>query len=69
MMPMNTRANRFFSNLAWTFGVCAVLLIAGSGSALAGTPVPELDPGSSVGGIALAITAGLLLAERYRRRG
>jgi len=27
-----------------------------------------LDPGSAVGGIALAIGAVLLLAERYRRR-
>lgn len=69
MMPMNPRANRFFSNLAWTLGVCAALWIAGAGNSIAGAPVPELDPGSVVGGIALAITAALLLAERYRRRG
>ena len=68
-MPMQPRVNRFFSNLAWTLGAGAVLWLAGSGSSIAGAPVPELDPGSSVGGIALAITAALLLAERYRRRG
>ena len=67
-MQMKPRANRLFSNLAWTLGVCAVLWIAGSGSSIAGGAIPELDPGSSVGGIALAITAALLLAERYRRR-
>ena len=67
-MVMKPRANRFFANLAWTLGVCGVLWLAGSGSSIAGAPVPELDPGSAVGGIALAITAALLLAERYRRR-
>jgi len=44
-------------------------LLTGAGSSIAGTPAPELDPGSAVGGIALAITAALLLAERYRQRG
>jgi len=56
------------SNLAWTGAICGLLFLAGTGSSIAGTPVPELDPGSAVGGIALAIGAALLLAERYRRR-
>jgi len=42
--------------------------IAGLGTAFAG-PVPELDSGSAASGIALAVGAALLLAERYRRRG
>jgi len=68
-MLVNIPMNRFFSNLAWTLGACGLLWLAGSGSALAGAPVPELDSGSAVGGIALAITAAVLVAERYRRRG
>ena len=56
-------------NLAWTLGTCGLLLLAGTGSSFAGAPIPELDPGSAVAGIALAITAVVLLAERYRRRG
>ena len=58
-----------FSNLAWTVWICGLLFLAGTGSSFAGGSVPEMDPGSAVGGIALAITAALLLAERYRRRG
>jgi len=66
---MSLRANRrLVSSLAWTLGVGSLLWLAGSGSSLAGTPAPELDPGSTVGGIALAITAAVLLVERYRRR-
>jgi hypothetical protein len=61
-------ARGWFSNLAWTVGICGLLFLAGAGSSIAGTPVPELDPGSAVGGIALAIGAALLVAERYRRR-
>ena len=57
------------SNLVCMLAASELLLLAGSGSSFAGTLVPELDPGSSVGGIALAITAAVLLAERYRRRG
>ena len=63
------RVNRFFSNLAWTLGAGGLLWLAGSGSSFAGATVPELDPGSAVGGIALAITAAVLVLERYRRRG
>jgi hypothetical protein len=59
---------RFVSNLAWTVGTCALLWMAGIGTASA-VPVPELDPGSAASGIALAVGAALLLAERYRRRG
>ena len=60
---------RLVSNLVWTVGVCGLLLLAGVGSSIAGTTTPELDPGSAAGGIALAISAAVLLAERYRRRG
>jgi len=57
------------SNLFWTVGTCALLWMAGIGTASAQpAPVPELDPGSSANGIALAVGAALLLAERYRRR-
>ena len=67
---MDSRLNRrLVSNLAWTLGTCGILWLAGAGSSFAGTLAPELDPGSAVGGIALAITAAVLLAERYRRRG
>jgi hypothetical protein len=65
---MNLRVNRFLSNLGWTLGTCGLLWIAGIGSASAQS-VPELDSGSAATGIALAIGAALLLAERYRRRG
>jgi len=44
-----------FSNLARTVSLCGLLFLAGTGSSFAGTSVPELDPGSAVGGIALAI--------------
>jgi hypothetical protein len=46
--------------------VSALLLLAGSGVSFAG--VPELDPGSAASGIALAVGAAVLMAERYRRR-
>jgi len=59
--------HRFVSNLAWTLGTCALLWIAGIGTAAA-SAVPELDPGSAASGIALAVGAALLLVERYRRR-
>jgi hypothetical protein len=61
------RINRLSSNLAWTLTAGGLLWLAGSGSSFAGATVPELDPGSAIGGIALAITTALLLAERYRR--
>jgi len=61
--------HRFVSKLAWTLGTCALLWMAGIGSAAASAAaVPELDPGSAASGIALAVGAALLLAERYRRR-
>ena len=60
---------RFVSNLAWTLGTCALLWMAGIGTAFAQNVFPELDPGSAGSGIALAVGAALLLAERYRRRG
>jgi len=59
---------RWFSNLGWTGVICGLLFLAGTGSSFAGGSVPEMDPGSAVGGIALAIGAALLLAERYRNR-
>jgi hypothetical protein len=49
-------------------GVSALLLLAGSGASFAGEPTPELDPGSVASGIALAVGAAVLMAERYRRR-
>jgi hypothetical protein len=60
--------NRFVSNLAWTLGTSAMLWVAAAGAASAAPIVPELDPSSASAGIALAVTAALLLAERYRRR-
>jgi hypothetical protein len=55
--------------LGWTFGFGGILLIAGAGTASAAmTIVPELDPGSAAGGIALAVCAALLIVERYRSR-
>jgi hypothetical protein len=67
---MNSKSRGTMRNLAWTLGACGVLWLAGAGSAFAGIvpEVPELDPGSAVGGIALAIGAAVLLVERYRRR-
>jgi hypothetical protein len=59
---------RFVSKLAWTLGTCGLLWIAAAGIASAAA-VPELDVGIAPSGIALALGAGLLLAERYRRRG
>ena len=59
--------HRLVSNLAWTFGTCTLLWMAGIGTASA-SAVPELDPGSAASGIALAVGAALLLIERYRRR-
>jgi drug/metabolite transporter (DMT)-like permease len=60
---------RLFSILGWTVGICGLLFLAGAGNSFAGSSVPELDPGSAIGGIALAIGAALLIAERYRNRG
>ena len=66
---MDFRMNRrLVSKLVRTVGICGLLFLAGAGSSFAGAGVPEMDPGSAVGGIALAIGAALLLAERYRRR-
>ena len=66
---MSLRTNRKnMSNLAWILGACGLLWLAGSGDAFAISAVPELDPGSASAGIALAVGAALLLAERYRRR-
>jgi len=52
------------------FGVLAIgapLLLCGN--AFAGlASVPELDPGTAAGGIALAAVAAVLLVERYRSR-
>ena len=59
---------RLVSKLVWTGGICGLLFLAGAGSSFAGTIVPEMDPGSAVGGIALAVGAALLIVERYRNR-
>ena len=51
-----------------TFAV-AILPLLWCGNAFAGlaVPVPELDPGTASGGIALVAVAAVLLIERYRR--
>ena len=56
------------TNFGWILGTCGLLWLAGAGIANAISVVPELDPASAASGIALAIGAALLLAERYRRR-
>jgi hypothetical protein len=55
------------ANFSWILGTCGLLWLAGAGIANASV-IPELDPGSAASGIALAVGAALLLAERYRRR-
>jgi hypothetical protein len=54
--------------MSWTLVVSGLLMLAGSGVALAAA-VPELDAGSAASGIALVAGAAVLMAERYRRRG
>jgi hypothetical protein len=47
----------------------AALPVLWCGSAFAGVAaVPELDPGTASGGIALVAVAAVLLIERYRSR-
>jgi hypothetical protein len=50
--------------------VVAALPLLWCGDAFAGvsSAVPELDPGTATGGIALAAVAAVLLIERYRTR-
>jgi hypothetical protein len=55
-----------FSNLGWVVGIGALLFLAGTGSSFAGGSVPEMDPGSAAGGIALVVCAALLIVERFR---
>jgi len=53
-------------------GAASLMFVLGiAGSALAGIvtpPVPELDPSSATGGVAVLIGMGLLVLERFRRR-
>ena len=56
------------SSAVWILGVSALLLLAGFGTSFATVGVPELDTGSAASGIALAVGAAVLMAERYRRR-
>jgi hypothetical protein len=58
---------RRFATAAWILGTSGLLWLAGANTAFA-NGVPELDPGSAASGIALALGAAALLAERYRRR-
>ncbi len=46
----------------------AILPLLWCATASAGGSVPELDPGTASGGIALAAVAGILLVERYCSR-
>jgi len=56
------------SSAVWILGISALLLLAGSGTSFAFNGAPELDAGSAASGIALAVGAAVLMAERYRRR-
>jgi hypothetical protein len=47
-------------------GLVAFLLA--TGAAFAGTVAPELDPGMSIGGLALLGATAAFVIERYRRR-
>jgi hypothetical protein len=58
---------RTYSSMVLTLGICA-LVLAGVSTSWAGATVPELDPGTAVGGLALVAGAVVLIAERYRRR-
>ena len=46
----------------------AIVPMVWCGNAFAGATVPELDPGTAAGGIALAAVAAILILERYRAR-
>ena len=60
--------NSSISSAIWILGISALLVLAGSGASFAEAPAPELDPGSAASGIALAVGAAVLMAERYRWR-
>jgi hypothetical protein len=45
----------------------AVVALALSGSAFAGTFTPEIDPGMATGGLTILGVGIVLLLERYRR--
>lgn len=45
----------------------AALLLAPM-SSFAGMPVPEIDPASVMGGVALVMTSAAVILERRRRR-
>jgi hypothetical protein len=47
------------------FGFATLML---SGTAFAGTPTPEIDPGMATGGVAILGVGIFLLIERYRAR-
>ena len=46
----------------------AILAVLWCGTASAGVLVPEFDPGTAIGGIALLAVCAMLLLERYHRR-
>jgi hypothetical protein len=61
------------SQAALRISAVAIMVLLGCSAAFAGLPipapgVPELDPGTESGGIALAAVAAILLVERYRNR-
>jgi hypothetical protein len=60
--------SKVLSRLASLGVACSVLLLGLHGTALALTPIPELDPGTAAGGLTLALGVALLVIERFRRR-
>jgi hypothetical protein len=59
---------RYLSNSLFVAAAFVMFTLALGGVALAGSSVPELDPGTAVSGVALLVGGALLLIERYRRR-
>lgn len=46
----------------------ATASLALSGTAFAGFPLPEIDPGTATGGLAILGVGAMLVMERYRAR-
>jgi hypothetical protein len=62
-------ARRKLVSGAYFAAATALLALALQGSALATwTPVPELDPGTTMAGLGVLAGSAALLIERYRRQ-